>query len=74
LIMEPTLRIGIKRNAKAFVEKVARQDHILPHQVVRQALDTYRVLRAVKRHDGEVILRRANGTFEHAFSEGHSKA
>jgi len=62
--MEPTLRIGIKRNAKAFVENVARQDDILPHQVVRRALDAYRVLRDVKLHDGEIILRRANGTFE----------
>jgi hypothetical protein len=62
--MEPTIRIGIKRNAKAFVDSVARQDDILPHQVVRRALDAYRLLREVKRCDGEIILRRANGTLE----------
>jgi hypothetical protein len=62
--MEPTLRIGIKRNAKAFVEKVARQDDILPHQVVRRALDIYRRLLEVKKCDGEIILRRANGALE----------
>ena len=62
--MEPTIRIGIKRSAKTFVDNVARQDHILPHQVVRRALDTYRLLREVKRCDGEIILRRADGTLE----------
>lgn len=58
------LRISIRDDAKDFVDDIASEDGITGPDVVRKALQAYRYLRRVKTQDGEVILRRADNSYE----------
>jgi len=58
------LKVAINDEAKAFVDETAAQDSVSAPDIVRKALEAYRHLREVRREDGEIVLRRADGTFE----------
>jgi hypothetical protein len=62
--MATKLKIGIGDDAKAFVEATAAKQGASEADVVRKALEAYRLLENVVEKDGEVVLRRADGTLE----------
>lgn len=59
-----TLKIGIREEAKSFVEDAARERGSSEADVVRRALEAYRYLETLQATDGEVIVKRRDGTFE----------
>ena len=58
------LRLRITDEAKTFVEYAAYEDGVQPPDLVQKALDAYRYLRKVRSEDGELVLRRSDGTLE----------
>jgi hypothetical protein len=62
--MATSLKIGINADAKAFVEKRAHDQGVSEAEVVRRALEAYRLLGTVEQEDGGVVLRRSNGELE----------
>ena len=62
--MATQLKIAINDEAKAFVDETAQLDSVSGPDIVRKALQAYRHLRDVRQKDGEIVLRRADGTFE----------
>jgi len=58
------IKVGIADDAKSFVQATAAQDQISEADVVRKALEAYRFLRSVEQTDGEVLLKRKNGSTE----------
>jgi hypothetical protein len=62
--MSATLKIGIGDDAKAFVEQTAAKQGTSEAEVVRKALEAYRLLETVTEQDGHILLQRADGTLE----------
>jgi hypothetical protein len=59
-----SIKIGITDDAKSFVEATARRQGASEADVVRRALEAYRYIEDVAAKDGEIVIKRKNGTLE----------
>ena len=57
-----SLKFAINGDMKKYVAETAEEQHTSEVEIIRRSVEAFRVLDKIRRDDGEVVLKRKDGT------------